>query len=399
MVAAPLARPGLGMTSHPRFLSVKIARGLRAAVACLWLAWLLPAGAGPFRDVGDGLALRIDRVPAEPWAIQIVRFERSRTNLFLLPTMGLGDRLGLGTLTEQIAAIPAAAGEPVAAINGDFYQTENESFPGDPRGLFIARGELVSAPAERDCFWLDTNGAPHIGIVRPEFTVTWPDGTVSPLLLNEEPDGGAPVLFTAAGIDLVRRVNGTRIPLLGPTNQPWAPVQMGGRYTAQVGTAGRKQDRLTLGVPASLRAQATALRNGGTVQLSFGSQPSLAGVTTAIGGGPALVRGGKVQPARVVKANVRHPRSALGWNDTHFFLVTVDGRQPGHSDGMTLPELASYLVQLGCTEAMNLDGGGSTELWLRGKIVNQPCYGYERNTATGLVLLKRGNQANTATRD
>jgi exopolysaccharide biosynthesis protein len=48
---------------------------------------------------------------------------------------------------------------------------------------------------------------------------------------------------------------------------------------------------------------------------------------------------------------------------------------------------------------MNLDGGGSTELWLRGKIVNQPCYGYERNTATGLVLLKRGNQANTATRD
>ncbi len=370
-------------------LSLKTTRGLRAVLACLWLACLLPSAGGPFRDVGDGIALRSDRVPAEPWAIQIVRFERSRTNLFLQPTLGLGDRLGLGTLTEQIAAIPADKGEPVAAINGDFYQTENESFPGDPRGLLIVGGELLSAPAERDCFWLDTNGAPHIGIVRPEFTVTWPDGTVSPLLLNEEPGGGAPVLFTAAGIDFVRQVSGTRIPLVGLTNQPWAPLQMGGRYAAQVGTAARKQDRLTLGVPAGLRAQAAALRNGGTVQLSFGSKPSLAGVTTAIGGGPALVHGGKVQPARVVKANVRHPRSALGWNDTHFFLVTVDGRQPGHSDGMTLPELATYLVQLGCTEAMNLDGGGSTELWLRGKIVNQPCYGYERNTATGLVLLKR----------
>ena len=55
---------------------------------------------------------------------------------------------------------------------------------------------------------------------------------------------------------------------------------------------------------------------------------------------------------------------------------------------MTLPELASYLVSQGCEEALHLDGGGSVELWLEGKIVNRPCYGHERSTANALVLLQ-----------
>ena len=38
---------------------------------------------------------------------------------------------------------------------------------------------------------------------------------------------------------------------------------------------------------------------------------------------------------------------------------------------------------------MNLDGGGSAELWFNGKIVNSPCYGHERSTATGIVLLRK----------
>jgi exopolysaccharide biosynthesis protein len=89
-----------------------------------------------------------------------------------------------------------------------------------------------------------------------------------------------------------------------------------------------------------------------------------------------------------MKSNERHPRSALGWNAQYYFLVVVDGRQPDFSDGMTLTELARYLVRLGCEEAMNLDGGGSTELWLRGRILNRPCYGHERRTATGLAVVR-----------
>jgi exopolysaccharide biosynthesis protein len=56
---------------------------------------------------------------------------------------------------------------------------------------------------------------------------------------------------------------------------------------------------------------------------------------------------------------------------------------------MTLPELASYMKELGCQEAMNLDGGGSTELWMGGRIMNSPCYGHERETATSLVVVRK----------
>jgi exopolysaccharide biosynthesis protein len=53
-------------------------------------------------------------------------------------------------------------------------------------------------------------------------------------------------------------------------------------------------------------------------------------------------------------------------------MMTVDGRQPGVSVGMTLQELADYILSLGATDAMNLDGGGSTTMFLNGKVVNTP---------------------------
>jgi hypothetical protein len=56
---------------------------------------------------------------------------------------------------------------------------------------------------------------------------------------------------------------------------------------------------------------------------------------------------------------------------------------------MTLGELSDYLVKLGCTEAMNLDGGGSSSLWFDGKVRNNPCDGYERNIANSLLVLRK----------
>jgi exopolysaccharide biosynthesis protein len=54
-----------------------------------------------------------------------------------------------------------------------------------------------------------------------------------------------------------------------------------------------------------------------------------------------------------------------------------------------LADLSEYLVKIGCTEAMNLDGGGSSTLWLNGKVMNSPCFGYLRNMATSLVMVRK----------
>lgn len=83
----------------------------------------------------------------------------------------------------------------------------------------------------------------------------------------------------------------------------------------------------------------------------------------------------------------RHPRTALGWNAKDYLLVVVDGRQKNLSVGMTLEELGETLVKLGCTEAMNLDGGGSATLWYDGAVKNSPCDGRERPIANSLLIV------------
>ena len=58
--------------------------------------------------------------------------------------------------------------------------------------------------------------------------------------------------------------------------------------------------------------------------------------------------------------------------DGTIWLVTVDGRQPEVSVGMSLVELRSLARRLGLVNALNLDGGGSTTMWVQGQVVNKP---------------------------
>jgi hypothetical protein len=68
----------------------------------------------------------------------------------------------------------------------------------------------------------------------------------------------------------------------------------------------------------------------------------------------------------------RHPRSAIGVSDRDLYLVTCDGRRTGVDAGLTLEELADFMLALGCRDAMNLDGGGSTTHVHRGHLLNRP---------------------------
>lgn len=84
----------------------------------------------------------------------------------------------------------------------------------------------------------------------------------------------------------------------------------------------------------------------------------------------------------------RHPRAAIGYDDTHVYGVVVDGRA-GSDVGMTLTELALYMAErLGTLAALNLDGGGSATLAVRDPegafhVVNNPMDGYMRPTPGG----------------
>ena len=97
----------------------------------------------------------------------------------------------------------------------------------------------------------------------------------------------------------------------------------------------------------------------------------------------------------------KHPRSAIALTSRGTVLfVTVDGRHPGYAGGMNLIELRHFLQQLGCTDAINLDGGGSTTLWAKGfstnGVANYPCdnrkfdHDGERKVANAVVVIKMG---------
>ena len=101
-------------------------------------------------------------------------------------------------------------------------------------------------------------------------------------------------------------------------------------------------------------------------------------VEDIVGGVPQLIKDGKIditwQEEKTTKSFVetRHPRTAVAkLKDGKFLMITVDGRSES-SGGISLSDLAAYLLELGATDAMNLDGGGSTTMFLDGKVVNHP---------------------------
>ena len=84
------------------------------------------------------------------------------------------------------------------------------------------------------------------------------------------------------------------------------------------------------------------------------------------------------------------PRTAVGLTaDGEILIMTVDGRVPNVSRGLTLPGLAKYMRELGAVDAVNLDGGGSTAMAIDGKCVNHPSDGVERAVNNALLIFAR----------
>lgn len=111
-------------------------------------------------------------------------------------------------------------------------------------------------------------------------------------------------------------------------------------------------------------------------ELIINTNPEWKNVKHIISGGPYLVRNSEVfvdmTAQKLGAIGGRNPRSAIGYTaDNNLILVAVDGRE-GSSIGMTLMELASFMQSIGCTNAMNLDGGGSTVMYVKGQVVNKP---------------------------
>ena len=345
-----------------------------------------------------------------PWSIQVVTIARDKNGYELQSYHAGAGALGLETLSTQVAAVGANGAEPVAAINGGFYLrdfSKTNAYEGCPRGLQIEEGEVLTAPSSNACLWVDYAGQPHLANVASHFQVSWPDGRTTPFQLNGPRAADEVAVYTPA-VGRSTHTRGGRELILEPSGDgPWLPLRMERDYSARVrevrtgGDALLASNSLVLSLGPALAEKFPGLSTGAQVRISTRSVPALPNARNALCGGPVLLYNGRPQKVRVAPDAAyelssmleRHPRTAFGWNDQSFFLVQVDGRQKDLSLGMTVAELSGYLLKLGCTEAINLDGGGSSCLWFAGKIRNHPCDGSERSVANSLIVLAKKPRA------
>jgi len=224
---------------------------------------------------------------------------------------------------------------------------------------------------------------------------------------NSKPPGRFTVAgYTPVGGDVRRPpTTGCAVRLAPDSGATWGPSGIGisKRYQAVAQRCGAKHMRVDARtvVLASRRWGAgsdalTAMEPGDRVRLtwSFGWPR----VADSMGGVPRLVEDGTIAASKCRSAFCRrHPRTGIGvTEDGTVVLMVVDGRSR-RSVGMTLYRLALTFASLGATDAMNLDGGGSSAMWIAGRgVVNRPSDpGGERRVVNALLVLPGADPGET----
>ena len=178
-----------------------------------------------------------------------------------------------------------------------------------------------------------------------------------------------------------------------PSPKYGVQIQIQDNYVTSVTTS-------TQEIPASgyvivgPESELKSLKVGDKVNLEIGTNPEWKNVKHIISGGPYLVKDGDVYvdmtAEKLGAIGGKNPRSAIGYTkDGTLIMVAVDGRE-GSSVGMTLMQLAGFMKSIGCEGAINLDGGGSTVMYVNGKIVNNPQQRVGIPLSNALVLSKKG---------
>jgi len=320
-----------------------------------------------------------------PRVITVVDYDLKVDELKLKPVLAqdvVPGREDLGDIIRNNSAL--------AGVNGGYFH-----YSGRPLGLLYLDGMLVSEPLyNRTALLIDREQNLSFAQVnwKGEFKVTELSRSFN---LNGANRSGSPAeavvynsyygarmpALSEGYYDIV--VRGAEILGIETKTGIETPIPPDG-YIIRVGS--EKNEIINL-IP-ELKGKTVELKN--SFSPSFKDQDIL----HAIGGAPRLLAAGEVaitgeeekfQPDIL---NGRAPRTALGLTeDNHLLMLTIDGRQSTLSIGMTLEETAKILKELGAVEAMNLDGGASARMVIRGFTMNSPSA--DRLISNGVIVNKK----------
>lgn len=281
---------------------------------------------------------------------------------------------------EAVSGIVARAGG-VAGINASYFAPA-----GDILGVTQINGQTVGTTYyTRSAFGLRKDGTPVFGKISYDGTVTM--GGVSVSVAGVDCERGADSLV------IYNRAYGAST---GTNEYGREYVVRGGRVTdIRQNDSPIPADGVVLSVHGTVADELAGVQVGDPVSIEENLGGGWQGMDFIIGCGPRLVANGRVN-VTVDEENFpadirigRAPRSAVGiTKDGRYLLAVVDGRQ-SHSVGLTLTDWARLLVKFGAQDALNLDGGGSSDLVVNGEVQNSPSDGQERLVGDALVLVAK----------
>ncbi len=275
---------------------------------------------------------------------------------------------------------------PVAAINGGFFKPIG-NLAGIPVGAMKVDNEwhCATTKSRGAIGWSNLNG----GVFIDQIVVS------IKAVINGK-------VYQADGLNLIRQVR--QIILYNDFFYPKSTCTKGAgiefiiknNVVSKIGSTDSKipSNGFVISADRYKRKVLSKVKEGDLVSCSFTVVPQSKPAYThskdweacenVLGGKGVLVRSGIVQTdfskdsMGGIFVHDLHPRTAVGiLPNGNWLFVVVDGNQPDVSVGMTLPELAELMSSLGCVDALNLDGGGSSTMMLNGEVVNSSC-GYDK---------------------
>lgn len=317
-----------------------------------------------------------------PLNINIIDVDLNNPNIEVKPVLA-GDTFNrLDEVRDQAQKVNA-----IAAVNANYFKKD-----GTPLGTLVIDGEWITGPLyDRISFGLSDNGKVHVDRANLHGTIETSNPNVACMWVNN--------------INQPRR---TGSKLVAYTRRWGSQVKMAYEgCLVSVDNNGRVIDKAPqqIAIPYggfvlsdSKKSTISKLQRGDLVFLEWHHRPdSWADVVQAVSGGPGLIRNGKLY-LDLKDENFRktwtsssiHARTALGvTRNNHLILATIEGPH-------TLWDVAKMLQRLGCTDAMNLDGGGSTTMVVNGNIVTRNRNSFQRRVAASLAVLPRSRAASVA---
>ena len=315
---------------------------------------------------------------AGPWSIHVVEIDLARCGIALRTVKALDQLVGRETTTQLSARLAGRANRPVfAAVNGDYFSFTPAGYPS---GTQVIEGDPLRGYTSRPVFGVTTASAAFFGADQLIGSLRSRRGVSAEMRrINEPPDTlrialynrfvGARTLDDAGAVEVIARVTQRA---LGVGDTVRAVAQS--IDTVSAGVAIPSDGVVLAGKGRGAIYLRANIAVGDTISWVMRFPGAPAPIAEMIAGDPQLLRAGNsLAPFAGTVAAERHPRTAIAvTSDRKVLLITVDGRQPGYSVGMTLVELTALLSRLGAREAINVDGGGSTTMVVNGRVANRP---------------------------